>query len=588
MACRENNSFLDTSGSNKHGSTNEVMSSNSIEKESSSAVINANSSLKTSSKTPTEIEYGTEEMRITTAGDYFITDTFNGTIKVKAENVSLFLDNANISVSNTKVISSDYDLVISLIGTSTLSNVSEIVTKTTNVISGLGNITIQGSGTLNINATKSGINCAGAFYGLGGTLNIAAGTHYGISADRIILKTITIIVTSGGKDAIHAESDNSVQNYDATRGYVIIEQGASISVSGIYGDGIQADTFVLISGGTLNIETLPTWVKATSNKGCYQLINGVYTKVAQDEARNISNYWQLDVSSKGIKVGEIDYETIDANGNTVSHVVSSDEYLITIDDGSITINTTDDAIHANSGDIIINGGTFNLATSDDAIIADNHLKIHGGNINISKSYEGLEGQTVEITGGINKIVSTDDGINAANSNLTKAQQKSLCNVTISGGQTYVSAGGDGVDSNGSISISGGELYVDGTTYYMDSALDSDGGIVITGGTIIATGSSGMVETPTSSSTQYIIMITLSSVTSGPVSVFYNDTVLASFDAAEIFGVGQSYQSIIISLPSFINGNTYTVISGSVTTAVQITSIITKVGSSGWPGWPGGW
>lgn len=86
---------------------------------------------------------------------------------------------------------------------------------------------------------------------------------------------MAINVTSRGKDALHSESDDSVQAFDATKGYVIVLEGSSLSVIGIYGDGIQADTFFNISGGTFNISTLLTWVKATSNEGFFKLSNGV-------------------------------------------------------------------------------------------------------------------------------------------------------------------------------------------------------------------------------------------------------------------------------------------------------------------------
>ena len=62
--------------------------------------------------------------------------------------------------------------------------------------------------------------------------------------------------------------------------------------------------------------------------------------------------------------------------------------------------------------------------------------------------------------------------------------------------------GDGVDSNGTILISGGELYIAGSGNSADAALDADGGILINGGYVFAAGSLGMVETPASNSSQY--------------------------------------------------------------------------------------
>ena len=43
-------------------------------------------------------------------------------------------------------------------------------------------------------------------------------------------------------------------------------------------------------------------------------------------------------------------------------------------------------------------------------------RISGGNINISQSYEGIEGLSIEIAGGEISLVSSDDGLNAAGGN----------------------------------------------------------------------------------------------------------------------------------------------------------------------------
>ena len=66
-------------------------------------------------------------------------------------------------------------------------------------------------------------------------------------------------------------------------------------------------------------------------------------------------------------------------------------------------------------------------------------------------------------------------------------------IKITGGTLEVDAEGDGLDSNGSIFLSGGTVYVNGPVSDGDGALDYNGGADITGGTIIAVGSSGMAQ-----------------------------------------------------------------------------------------------
>ena len=83
-------------------------------------------------------------------------------------------------------------------------------------------------------------------------------------------------------------------------------------------------------------------------------------------------------------------------------------------------------------------------------------------------------------------------------------------VSISGGTVVIDADGDGLDSNGSLTISGGLVLVSGPTNSGNGALDYDGSCTVTGGVLIAAGSAGMAQAPGSSSTQAVLMITYTS------------------------------------------------------------------------------
>lgn len=527
----------------------------------------------------------TGAVKIEEPGSYKLSGVITGQINVKAEGVTLYLDNCQISNIGKKVISSDYDLIIILMKDTinTVSNMDSGAAEA-NAVSTSGKLTINGSGKLTILSTKSGIKADSRFYGLGGELEITAGTGHGISADSCILTDISIAINSAAKDGIHAETEDAVLEadpvFDSGRGFVYIGTGALIDINGIYGDGIQSDTYALIDGGLINISTLPTFVAATSNDSCYKLAGGIYSKVAAESSVKYSGLYQLQDSCKGIKVGEIDYTA----GDTDHVILNNTAYSLIIAGGQINITTTDDGLHTNSGNLLLSGGVINIETSDDAVAADKNLKITGGKLTVSKSYEAIEAETIDISGGYIKAVATDDGINAS-SDATTAVQKATCYIKISGGVIYVSSGGDGVDSNGGIQISGGELYVSGPTSGADAALDSETGIVIDGGVVIALGSSGMVQTPATNSKQYCISINLSTSASGSVTVKSSDTILFAFVPSDIFGSGKNYQSIVISSPDFINGKTYSIISGSNTTSATISGIITKIGNSVGPGGP---
>ena len=160
--------------------------------------------------------------------------------------------------------------------------------------------------------------------------------------------------------------------------------------------------------------------------------------------------------------------------------------------GTITVNSYDDAIHANGGDalengetatgnILIGGGTLTLFTKDDGVHADGTLTVSGGKIEITGSYEGLEGTFVAVTGGDISIVSSDDGINATTTSGT--------GITFESGTVYIYAGGDGIDSNSRTSYQGilfaGCNITVVSTSGGDSSIDTEQGYAYTGGTVLA-------------------------------------------------------------------------------------------------------
>ena len=153
------------------------------------------------------------------------------------------------------------------------------------------------------------------------------------------------------------------------------------------------------------------------------------------------------------------------------------------------------------GNINISGGEIVLSASDDAVHADNELNISGGNLVISESYEGLEGNVINISGGNSLVYATDDGVNATSGNSSPS-------VNISGGllDVTVPTNGDtdGIDSNGTLNLTGGVAIVKGPgsankNGSPSAAIDTDGEVKLTEGTLIVFG--GIERTPTTSLTK---------------------------------------------------------------------------------------
>ena len=165
--------------------------------------------------------------------------------------------------------------------------------------------------------------------------------------------------------------------------------------------------------------------------------------------------------------------------------------------GAITVKAYDDAIHANAdsvlengknptGNVTVSGGVLTIHSNDDGIHADGVLTLSGGSVTISNSYEGAEGSRVIITGGSLSLSSRDDGINATST--------SGVGVEIKGGDVYIYASGDGIDSNSrssyqGIVFSGGKTVVISTSGG-NSAIDTEQGYDHTGGYVLAVMPSG--------------------------------------------------------------------------------------------------
>lgn len=435
------------------------------------------------------------------AGNYYFTGTLTQAITVSknAGTVHIYLKNVTLSVEDDSAISSKKgaNVTITLIGSNTLSNSLGSKEKDKHVIDSKENLVINGTGTLTINSTKSAIACDQTLIGLGGTITVAAVKH-AVTADSIYLNGMTINAVSCGKDILHAESDydavETAPEFDYGKGFVYIEDGA-IYTTTVLGDAIQADSFVYIKAGTFNLTTTPTWNNsyvATENqeKGMFNVSN--HQKVSRDSVRKGSTYAVLEESVKGIKVGEIDYYLATDTEQANELTVASDKYAIVIEGGTFNINTVDDAIHANSGSVLIYGGNLTINTSDDGIHADTNLKIAGtAVITIESSYEGIEAETIDISGGTTTITALDDGVNATNSNLTESQQKTVCQINISGGRLDVTVNPngdrDGIDSNGGIKITGGVVITRGPNSEMASPMDAANTVSISGGTVIVIG-----------------------------------------------------------------------------------------------------
>lgn len=165
---------------------------------------------------------------------------------------------------------------------------------------------------------------------------------------------------------------------------------------------------------------------------------------------------------------------------------------IVINAGTVNIKSYDDAIHANHdtalengatplGNVTVNGGVVTVYSNDDGLHADGTLSVTSGTVSVTNSYEGIEGNQVNLSGGYVSVISSDDGINGTATTGTA--------IAISGGRVYIYCTGDGIDSNSRTSYAG-IVFSGGQTVVIsnsngNSAIDTEQGYQYSGGAVIA-------------------------------------------------------------------------------------------------------
>ena len=288
-----------------------------------------------------------------------------------------------------------------------------------------------------------------------------------------------------------------------------------------------------------------------------------------------------------------------------NHGINGKDCLV-LKQADVTVTSGGDALRATNdsdtalGCVLIGASALTLTAGEDGIQAETTLTlfdttgtITDGTLDIPKCYEGIEGQTIDISGGTIDIVSSDDGLNAAGGadqsgfggrGPDSFSGSSDSSIAISGGTLRIDASGDGIDSNGALTVSGGEIYVSGPMSDGDSALDHDGSATVTGGTVIAAGYSGMAQNFGTDSTQGSILLTSRSTSTETIRVTdASGSVLAEFAPAK------AYSCVIVSTPALKQGGTYTVTMGGESTDVTLESLIYGTGGmgGGMGGQPGG-
>lgn len=217
------------------------------------------------------------------------------------------------------------------------------------------------------------------------------------------------------------------------------------------------------------------------------------------------------------------------------------------------------------GAVTINNGTITISSADDALKSNTSVTINNGALSIIKSGEGIECPYITVNNGNVGIVATDDGFNATKGYGGEGNDGSC--LYINGGSVYVNvSNGDGLDSNGNIVITAGTTIVHGPQSQPEVGMDYNGTCNVSGGLLVISGTNSfMTEAPSSTSSQYSIKATTYTGIAAYTLFHIQDT--AGNDIVTFKPV-RRYYSMIFSSPSLKSGSTYYIYTGGSSTGTE--------------------
>ena len=391
-----------------------------------------------------------------------------------------------------------------------------------------------------------------------GTIVVDAGDD-----DKVQLVLDGVSITAADYAAIYAKNADKV--------FVTLAEGAGNSLT-VSGDYVQTDD---------------NNVDAVIFAKCDLTLNGTGSLTVKDNTGH----------------GIVSKDDLVVTGGTYT-IYSQDHCLngkdsVRIADGTFNLSCDEDGIHAGNDDqqdgyVYIEGGDINISVGDDALHAEGLLIITGGDIDVSKSCEEVEGYKILVTGGDIDVISSDDGFNAAGGSSGSGDNHdgfgdgpgmggvdmdadNDAYILITGGRININANGDGIDSNGCIGITGGSVYVLGPSDNGNGAMDYGICAAITGGEIVAVGGSGMAQGFGDESTQCSALVNFDEWVDAGETITLTDS-----DGKEVFSykVDKKFNSVVISTSDMKQGDNYTLTVGDQNSTFTLDDITYSEGSGG--------
>ena len=454
-----------------------------------------------------------DTLTITKAGTYKLSGEYQGQIKVEtadSDAVRLVLDNANITNSSgaaLNVVNADEVILYSASGTTnTISDGADYTATGEDdpdaVVYSKADLTIAGEGTLKVNGNhEDGIHTNDGLVIASGTLEVNAANTGIKGKDYVDILGGTINVTAQ-QDGIKSTNDT-----DEGKGWTRLSNGTVTVNAG--DDGFKASRVVEISGGSLTVEQSDEGIEA-------QYINisgGDVNVTSADDGMNAS-----------LKTS--DSESTDSSANT-----------------SDTANQQQGSLPGGQ-----QNGTSNQQQQGTGQPPQGQPPAMSGTSQDGTSQNGTTGTGQQGTG-----QPPQGGMPGGGGGTFEVIDAA---INVSGGNITVNAEGDGIDSNGVTTLSGGTLIVNGPSQGGNAALDTNGDLLLNGATVLSGSTADMFEAPSTNSTSGYLKLTNSSGFEQGSTVQVADSsgkVVANYKVTK-----SNVQLVLVSSSSIVKGQSYTV------------------------------
>ena len=405
---------------------------------------------------------------ITKAGNYKLTGTYEGQIKVEAADsdmIRLILNNATITNSTgaaINVVEADEVVIYTASGTTNTvydgSSYSDTASGSPDAaIYSKSDLTLAGEGTLKVEGKyEEGIHTSDGLVIASGTLEVSAANTGIKGKDYVDILDGTVTVTAS-QDGIKATNDS-----DGNRGWVRLSGGiVNISAGD---DGFKAERVVEISGGTLNITQANEGIEAQY----INILDGTVNVTSSDDGINASystttttdsttatstNQSAQNRQNSAPQVPSGSAGQASAGGQAPSGTMGQPQAgggmggggtfevvdaTINISGGTVTVNANGDGIDSNGtatlsgGTLIVNGpftgGNASLDTNGD-------LLLNGTTVTAANSGDMFEAPSTNSTSGYVKISNVSNLSSGTTVQVTDSSGNVVANYKVTNSST---------------------------------------------------------------------------------------------------------------------------------------------------------